>query len=122
MSLSLTPQRGSPGVNLAPVQYRDTPQMGQGGGYSAQQAGMEQARAHEQLIASIPSTGPLAQFRDFIGGMTMPQEMRRPEYTENWRAQEMSRFPMAYWLRRCEAAVGPVISGAVFHLDKPDRG
>ena len=41
-------------------------------------------------------------------------ELRKPSYTLNWRAQEMSRFPLEWWLRRCEAALGPVVSGEVF--------
>jgi hypothetical protein len=42
-------------------------------------------------------------------------EMRRPEYTINWRAREMGQYPTARWLRRCQEVVGPLISGAVFH-------
>jgi hypothetical protein len=48
-------------------------------------------------------------------------ELRRPGYTVNWCAQEMSRFPMAHWLRKCEAAVGPVVSGMVFREDVFER-
>jgi hypothetical protein len=42
------------------------------------------------------------------------QELANPKYTVNWRAQEMSRYPMEWWFRRCEAMLGPVVSGAVF--------
>jgi len=42
------------------------------------------------------------------------QELTNPRYTVNWRAQEMSRYPMEWWFRRCEAALGPIVSGAVF--------
>jgi len=41
-------------------------------------------------------------------------ELRKPAYTVNWRAQEMSRFPLEWWFRRCEATLGPVVSGEVF--------
>lgn len=41
-------------------------------------------------------------------------ELANPRYTVNWRAQEMSRYPMEWWFRRCEAVLGPVVSGAVF--------
>ena len=51
----------------------------------------------------------------------LEQEMQQPEYTVNWCAQEMSRYPMGWWLRRCQAAIGPVISGSVFHLEGPGR-
>jgi hypothetical protein len=41
-------------------------------------------------------------------------ELANPKYTVNWRAQEMSRYPMEWWFRRCEAVLGPIVSGAVF--------
>lgn len=41
-------------------------------------------------------------------------EMTNPRYTVNWCAQEMNRYPLEWWLRRCENAVGPVVSGIVF--------
>lgn len=44
----------------------------------------------------------------------LSQELANPKYTVNWRAQEMSRYPMEWWFRRCEAVLGPVVSGAVF--------
>lgn len=42
------------------------------------------------------------------------QELKNPAYTVNWCAQEMSRFPMERWLKRCEMAVSGIVSGAVF--------
>lgn len=44
----------------------------------------------------------------------LEDELKDPRYTVNWRAQEMSRHPLDRWLRRCEEALGPVVSGAVF--------
>lgn len=44
----------------------------------------------------------------------LDKEMRRPDYTVNWCAQEMSRFPVERWMKRCEMAVSGVVSGAVF--------
>jgi hypothetical protein len=44
----------------------------------------------------------------------LEREMSESRYTLNWRAQEMSRVPVERWLRRCEAELGPVVSGAVF--------
>jgi hypothetical protein len=41
-------------------------------------------------------------------------ELQKPVYTVNWCAQEMSRFPMARWIQRCEHAVSGLVSGAVF--------
>lgn len=41
-------------------------------------------------------------------------EMRRPDYTTNWCAQEMGRFPVERWMKRCEMAVSGIVSGAVF--------
>lgn len=42
------------------------------------------------------------------------KELANPAYTVNWCAQEMSRFPMERWLKRCEMAVSGLVSGAVF--------
>lgn len=44
----------------------------------------------------------------------LEQEMQNPSYTINWCAQEMTRFPMERWIRRCETAVSGLVSGAVF--------
>jgi hypothetical protein len=44
----------------------------------------------------------------------LAQEMAKPSYTINWCAQEMSRYPMERWMKRCETAVSGTISGAVF--------
>ena len=44
----------------------------------------------------------------------LEQEMKNPAYTVNWCAQEMTRFPMERWIRKCETAVSGVVSGAVF--------
>jgi len=42
------------------------------------------------------------------------RELKNPQYTDNWCAQEMSRFPMERWIKRCEQAVSGQISGSVF--------
>ena len=44
----------------------------------------------------------------------LEDELKRPMYTVNWRAQEMNRYPMEWWLRKCEAVLGPIVSGTVF--------
>lgn len=44
----------------------------------------------------------------------MEKELTNPAYTVNWCAQEMSRFPVERWIKRCEMAVSGVVSGAVF--------
>jgi hypothetical protein len=44
------------------------------------------------------------------------REMRNPAYTDNWCAQEMSRFPVERWIKRCEMAVSGFVSGAVFQI------
>jgi len=44
----------------------------------------------------------------------LDQEMRNPSYTTNWLAQELSRFPVERWIKRCEMAVSGFVSGAVF--------
>ena len=44
----------------------------------------------------------------------LEQEMQKPIYTVNWCAQEMSRYPMARWLKRCEMAVSGDVGGPVF--------
>lgn len=44
----------------------------------------------------------------------LAQEMQQPAYTLNWCAQEMSRYPVEWWLRRCEAQIGRFVSGPVF--------
>jgi hypothetical protein len=41
-------------------------------------------------------------------------ELQDRRYTVNWRAREMSRYPVEWWLERCEGALGPVVSGEVF--------
>lgn len=41
-------------------------------------------------------------------------ELTDPRYTVNWRAQEMSRYPLEWWFKRCESVLGPQVSGAVF--------
>jgi hypothetical protein len=58
-----------------------------------------------------------ARYHSRHGGLVMSwveREMQNPVYTVNWCAQEMSRFPMERWLKRCEMAVSGVVSGAVF--------
>jgi hypothetical protein len=44
----------------------------------------------------------------------LKEEMKNPAYTVNWCAQEMTRFPMERWIRKCETAVSGIVSGAVF--------
>jgi hypothetical protein len=44
----------------------------------------------------------------------LSNEMRKSVYTVNWCAQEMSRYPLEWWMRRCQVALGPVVSGEVF--------
>lgn len=42
--------------------------------------------------------------------------------TDNqWSAKELSRRPMAEWLRHCETAMAPIVSGRVFHLEHTGR-
>lgn len=58
-----------------------------------------------------------ARYHSRHGGAVMAwleQEMRNPAYTVNWCAQEMSRFPLDRWIRRCEMAVSGAVSGVVF--------
>jgi hypothetical protein len=47
----------------------------------------------------------------------LEQEMTLPRYTINWCAQELSRYPVEYWVRRIENALGSVVSGKVFNHD-----
>ena len=42
------------------------------------------------------------------------REIASPKYTLNWCACEIGRRPMDEWLKKCEAALSPVLSGAVF--------
>lgn len=44
----------------------------------------------------------------------LERELMDPMYTVNWRAQEMNRYPLERWLRRCESVLGPYVSGVVF--------
>ena len=44
----------------------------------------------------------------------LERELMNPMYTVNWRAQEMNRYPLERWLRRCESSLGPYVSGVVF--------
>ncbi len=58
-----------------------------------------------------------ARYHSYHGGLVMnwlETEMRKPTYTMNWCAQEMSRYPMERWLQRCETAVSGVAGGPVF--------
>ena len=41
-------------------------------------------------------------------------EIAKPNYTDNWCAQEMGRYPLEWWFRKCQASIGPVVSGEVF--------
>ncbi len=41
-------------------------------------------------------------------------EFRQPKYTPIWCAQNIGMIPVRYWLKRCEAVLGPIVSGAVF--------
>jgi hypothetical protein len=42
------------------------------------------------------------------------REIASPKYTLNWCACEIGRRPMDEWLKKCEAALSSVLSGAVF--------
>ena len=58
-----------------------------------------------------------AQYHSRHGGKVMEWlaiEMRRATYTTNWCAQEMSRYPVEWWLRRCETQLSPFVKGSVF--------
>lgn len=44
----------------------------------------------------------------------LEKEMNRSEYTINWCAQEMGRYPMEWWLRRCETVCSGAVSGAIW--------
>lgn len=44
----------------------------------------------------------------------LDEELCKPNYTDNWCAQEMTRYPLEWWFRKCEAVVGPRVSGMVF--------
>lgn len=44
----------------------------------------------------------------------LEREMALPRYTINWCAQEMSRYPVAWWLSCIQNALGPQVSGQVF--------
>jgi hypothetical protein len=47
----------------------------------------------------------------------LEQEMTQPRYTINWCAQELSRYPVGWWVRKIENALGPAVSGTVFNHD-----
>jgi hypothetical protein len=58
-----------------------------------------------------------ARYHSRHGDMIMTwlaEEMRKPSYTDNWCAQEMSRYPMERWLKRCEMAISGDVGGPVF--------
>jgi hypothetical protein len=58
-----------------------------------------------------------AHFHSRHGKLVMDwleQEMCNPIYTINWCAQEMSRYPMERWIKRCETAVSGQAGGPVF--------
>jgi hypothetical protein len=47
----------------------------------------------------------------------LEKDLTNPRYTTRWCAHHMGQHPVHSWLLRCEAALGPVVSGAVFRLD-----
>ena len=49
------------------------------------------------------------------------REIALPRYTLNWCACEIGRRPMDEWLAKCEAALSPVLSGAVFAVGEGKR-
>lgn len=49
------------------------------------------------------------QVMNWLGG-----ELQRTKADVKWSAQELSRQPMQHWLKKCEAVVGPAVSGIVF--------
>lgn len=58
-----------------------------------------------------------ARFHSLHGEHVMAwfsKEIRNPSYTDNWCAQEMSRYPVERWLMRCEMAVSGMVGGPVF--------
>lgn len=58
-----------------------------------------------------------ARFHSLHGKHVMAwyhQEIQNPSYTDNWCAQEMSRYPVERWLTRCEMAVSGSVGGPVF--------
>lgn len=60
-----------------------------------------------------------ARYHSTYGTLIMQwldHELQSPVYTLNWCAQEMSRFPVERWIKRCEVALRMVVSGAVFRV------
>ena len=58
-----------------------------------------------------------ARYHSLHGSLVMDWvrgEIAKPAYTDNWCAQEMGRYPLERWFRKCQAAIGPVVSGEVF--------
>lgn len=58
-----------------------------------------------------------ARYHSIHGSLIMEwleRELQSPVYTLNWCAQEMPRFPVERWIKRCEGALHAVVSGAVF--------
>lgn len=45
------------------------------------------------------------------------QELGKASYTTMWSATEMGRYPVSYWLRKCEVEISPRLSGTVFQMD-----
>ncbi|MDA8252876.1 MAG: hypothetical protein M0Z28_27425 [Rhodospirillales bacterium] len=89
VALHTTPREGTPGVALGPISPREhTTYAQRGNNHSAAERGMELAKAQQQLLDAIPASGHLAQFRDFIAGLSMPGEMRRPEFEQVRATQE----------------------------------
>lgn len=83
LNLQTAPRESTPNVALGPISPREhTAYAGHRhyGNSAPEQQGMEIAKAHQRLIESIPAHGPMSQFRDFIAGMAMPTEVRRPEF------------------------------------------
>lgn len=58
-----------------------------------------------------------ARFHSLHGERIMEwfhREIRDPSYTDNWCAQEMSRYPVERWLMKCNMAVSGSVGGPVF--------
>jgi hypothetical protein len=71
-NIELTPAAVHPGNPLTHRANSDGPE----------QQAFQMAMAHEALMKSLPTSGPLAEFANFIHGLTMPAHVRRAEYEE----------------------------------------
>lgn len=51
----------------------------------------------------------------------LENELKSPHYTVRWCAYEIGRRPVDEWLKKCEAQLSPILSGAVFMMGEGRR-